>query len=64
MVPETWVPTCTVVTACSAPVAPTVSARSPRVTRAVLIVGGDRLLRVAVVGVAAAGEDGQNDGDE
>ena len=35
MVPETCVPTCTVVTACSVPVAPTVSAMSPRVTAAV-----------------------------
>ena len=32
MLPDTWLPTCTVVTACSVPVAPTVSTMSPRVT--------------------------------
>ena len=36
MVPETCVPTCTVVTACSVPVAATTSATAPRVTTAVV----------------------------
>jgi hypothetical protein len=35
IVPETWEPTCTVVTAWRAPVAPTVSRMSPRSTVAV-----------------------------
>ena len=35
MLPDTWLPTCTVVTACSVPVAPTVSMMSPRVIGAV-----------------------------
>ena len=38
MLPDTWLPTCTVVTAWSVPVAPTVSMMSPRVTGAVLTV--------------------------
>jgi len=37
MLPDTWLPTCTVVTACSVPVAPTVSTMSPRVMGAVTI---------------------------
>ncbi len=36
MLPETWLPTCTVVIACSVPVAPTVSMMSPRLIGAVL----------------------------
>ena len=36
MLPDTWLPTCTVVTACSVPVAPTVSTMSPRVIGEVL----------------------------
>jgi len=32
ILPETWLPTWTVVTACSVPVAPTVSMMSPRPT--------------------------------
>ena len=36
MLPDTWLPTCTVVTACSVPVAPTVSTMSPRLSGAVL----------------------------
>ena len=32
MLPDTWLPTCTVVTACTVPVAPTLSMMSPRVT--------------------------------
>ena len=36
MLPDTWLPTCTVVTAWSVPVAPTVSTMSPRVIGAVL----------------------------
>ena len=39
MVPETCVPTWTVVTACSVPVASTTSTMSPRVTGAVEIAG-------------------------
>jgi hypothetical protein len=39
MVPDTWVPTCTVVTASSVPVASTVSTTSPRVTLAVTTTG-------------------------
>src|SRR5947208_2953124 len=39
MVPDTWLPTCTVVTAWRVPVAPTVSMMSPRVTGDVLIFG-------------------------
>ena len=37
MLPDTWLPTCTVVTAWSVPVAPTVSTMSPRVIGAVVI---------------------------
>ena len=33
MLPDTWLPTCTVVTAWSVPVAPTASMMSPRVER-------------------------------
>ena len=40
MVPDTCVPTCTVVTASSVPVAPTVSATSPRLTGSVVTLGG------------------------
>ena len=36
MFPDTWLPTCTVVTACSVPDAPTVSTMSPRVIGEVL----------------------------
>ena len=36
MLPDTWLPTCTVVTACSVPVEPTVSMISPRVIGDVL----------------------------
>jgi hypothetical protein len=39
IVPETWVPTCTVVTACTLPVASTCSTTSPRVTTAVTRAG-------------------------
>ena len=39
MMPETWLPTCTVVTASRAPVAPTVSTTSPRV-RATVVTSG------------------------
>ena len=37
MLPDTWLPTCTVVTACSVPVEPTVSMISPRDTAVALI---------------------------
>ena len=37
MLPDTWLPTCTVVTACSVPVDPTVSMISPRDIADVLI---------------------------
>ena len=37
--PETWVPTVTVVTACSVPVAPTPSTMSPREVFRVVTVG-------------------------
>ena len=40
MLPDTWLPTCTVVTACRVPVAPTVSTMSPLVTVAVVTDGG------------------------
>jgi hypothetical protein len=36
MLPDTWLPTWTVVTACSVPVAPTVSTMSPRLSGAVV----------------------------
>ena len=36
MLPDTWLPTCTVVTACSVPDAPTVSMMSPRAIGAVI----------------------------
>jgi hypothetical protein len=45
MVPDTCVPTCTVVTACNVPVAPTVSTMSPRVTAAIVTVGSGAACR-------------------
>ena len=44
MVPETCVPTWTVVTACSVPVAPTLSTMSPRMIGAVVTVGAGAAL--------------------
>ena len=46
-VPETWVPTCTVVTASRVPVAPTLSTTLPRVIEALVISGGLGWLRYA-----------------
>ena len=45
MMPETWLPTCTVVTASSAPVAPTVSTTSPRARGTVLTSGTNSVVR-------------------
>ena len=45
MMPDTWLPTCTVVTASSAPVAPTVSTTSPRVSVTVLTSGTNSVVR-------------------
>ena len=45
MLPDTWLPTCTVVIACSVPVAPTVSTMSPRLTGVVLTWISGRLRR-------------------
>ena len=39
MFPDTWLPTCTVVTAASVPVASTFATTSPRVTAVVIGVG-------------------------
>ena len=44
MVPDTCVPTWTVVTACSVPVAPTLSTMSPRVIGAVVTAGAGVVL--------------------
>ena len=46
MLPDTWLPTCTVVTACSVPVEPTVSMISPRVTGCVLTCSSPVLRRM------------------
>ena len=45
MMPETWLPTCTVVTASNAPVAPTVSTTSPRARVTVLTSGTNSAVR-------------------
>jgi hypothetical protein len=45
MMPDTWLPTCTVVTASSAPVAPTVSTTSPRARATVLTSGTNSAVR-------------------
>ena len=45
MIPDTWLPTCTVVTASRAPVAPTVSTMSPSVTATVLTSGTNSTVR-------------------
>ena len=45
MSPETWLPTCTVVTASSAPVAPMVSTMSPSVTATVFTLGTNSMAR-------------------
>ena len=66
MLPDTWLPTWTVVTACSVPVAPTVSTMSPRVTAAVFTVDFGAASCVVVVRAAAAADgrdDQQNDDD-
>ena len=45
MMPDTWLPTCTVVTASRAPVAPTVSTMSPSVTVTVVTSGTNSTVR-------------------
>ena len=60
MLPDTWLPTCTVVTACSVPVAPTVSTMSPRVIGAVLTwISGAAAPDVVRAGAGADGGDDQ-----
>ena len=58
MLPETWLPTWTVVTACSVPVAPTVSTMSPRLIGAVVTwISG--LFALGIPGADAAADHGQ-----
>ena len=58
MLPDTWLPTWTVVTACSVPVAPTVSTMSPRLSGAV-VTWISRLVALGIPGAGAAADDGQ-----
>ena len=59
-VPDTWVPTCTVVTACTVPVADTLSTIGPWLTSAVEIAGRG----VGASGVVGAGADADRDHEE
>ena len=62
MLPDTWLPTWTVVTACSVPVAPTVSMMSPRVIGEVLTTISRRSCACSRRPAAAdRGDDDQND---
>ena len=62
--PETWVPTCTVVTACSVPVAATTSATAPRVTSAVATFGASLVAAGVVSPHADAGARNEQDSDD
>ncbi len=55
MIPETWLPTCTVINGFSVPVAETVATRSPRVTLAVFQAGDDVVLLSGKQQVSRAG---------